>query len=96
MNKREAALEFIKDNSRCLRENVWDRGVDQKTVIQFRHANGHGFFLMDMGEDGWTCFWESKKNNVDVTLTEFAEISGETFKWPEDETNTPPKTDDNE
>ena len=86
MNKREAALQFIKDNSRCLRENVWDRGNGEKTIIQYRF-NGAGFFLMDMGKDGWTCFWESKKNNVDITMSEFAEISGEIFKWPEDEKN---------
>lgn len=87
MNKREAALQFIRDNSRCLRENTWDRYSMPSWTVQYRVVNGHGFFLLDMGDDGWTCFWESKKNNVDITMEEFAEISGEKFQYEKEETN---------
>lgn len=98
MNKREAALQFIRDNSRCLRENTWDRLAMPSWTVEYRAVNGYGFFLLDMGKDGWTCFWPTKENKVDVEMEKFAEISGEKFEWPETFNGRPikPQTEDNE
>lgn len=86
MNKREAALQFIRDNSVCLREFPfdWERSerTDNKTVVkkvEYRAVNGHAFVLLDIGKDGWDAFWPTTKNNVDVEMQEFEKISGQQF-----------------
>lgn len=83
MNKREAALSFIRENSKCL--NVGRLGPHWH--VEYRAVNGLCFFIVDMAKDGWSAFWPTAKNNVDFEMEKFAEISGETFKWPEDEKN---------
>lgn len=85
MNQREAALQFIRDNSKCLYEFPfdWDRvnGVTIVKKAEYRAVNGHAFVIVDMGRDGWSAFWPTTKNNVDVEMQKFEELSGETFVY---------------
>ncbi len=81
MNKREAALQFIRDNSRALHESHLG---DAK--VEYRAVNGHGFFLMEHSKgNGWTAFWPTTKNNVDVEMQKFEELSGEKFENKKDD-----------
>ena len=89
MNKREAALQFIRDNSKCLHEFPfnWERSerTDNKTVVQkveYRAVNGHAFVLVDFGPDGWNAFWPTTKNNVDIEMEKFEQLSDLRFDYP--------------
>jgi hypothetical protein len=38
------------------------------------------------GNNGWTAFWPTMKNNVDVEMQKFEELSGEKFVYEPEET----------
>jgi len=85
MNKREAALAFIRENSRCLQEAKWPSAAEGGfTKIEFRAVMGHAFFLMDMGKNGWGTY-HPLANNVDVEIQQFESISREKFQFESDE-----------
>jgi hypothetical protein len=68
MNRHDA-LQFIRDNSRLLREAELGR-----FKIEYRIGNnGTSFFLMDMHEDGWEIYFNAGGNNIARAMTEFGE-----------------------
>ncbi len=82
--KRKEALEFIRDNSRIVREHLLnpvpksqrEDDYEPNYLYQCLGNNGTPFIYTDYGRHGWELYFISTGNNVDKSLTEFCAITG--------------------
>jgi len=82
--KRNEALEFIRNNSRCVRQhllnpvpkNEREDDYEPNYLEQRLGNNGTPFILSDYGKHGWDLYFISTGNKVDKSLNEFCSVTG--------------------
>ena len=85
--KRNEALEFIRDNSRCIREHLLnptpknERQDDYEAnyLEQRMGNNGTPFILADYGRHGWELYFICTGNRTDTSIEKFCEVTGATI-----------------